>query len=46
VIEDRPMVIVLLNSYGKHTRVADARRVRRWVEATLLAHDAATATTT
>jgi D-alanyl-D-alanine endopeptidase (penicillin-binding protein 7) len=46
VIEDRPMVIVLLNSYGKRTRVADARRVRRWVEATLLAHDAGTATTT
>jgi D-alanyl-D-alanine endopeptidase (penicillin-binding protein 7) len=46
VIEDRPMVIVLLNSYGKRTRVADARRVRRWVEATLVAHDAGTATTT
>jgi len=45
VIDDRPMVIVLLNSYGKRTRVADARRVRRWVEATLLAHDS-TATTT
>ena len=45
VIEDRPVVIVLLNSYGKRTRVADARRVRRWVEATLLAHDS-TATTT
>jgi len=46
VIDDRPMVIVLLNSYGKRTRVADARRVRRWVEATLLAHDSGTATTT
>jgi len=46
VIDDRPMVIVLLNSYGKRTRVADARRVRRWVEATLVAHDAGTATTT
>jgi hypothetical protein len=23
---------VLLNSYGKHTRVADARRIRRWME--------------
>ena len=45
VIEDRPVVIVLLNSYGKRTRVADARRVRRWVEATLVAHDS-TATTT
>ncbi len=46
VIEDRPMVIVLLNSYGKRTRVADARRVRRWVEATLVAHGTATAATT
>jgi D-alanyl-D-alanine endopeptidase (penicillin-binding protein 7) len=46
VIDDRPMVIVLLNSYGKRTRVADARRVRRWVEATLVAHEAGTATTT
>lgn len=33
VIEDRPVVIVLLNSYGKNTRVADARRIRRWMEA-------------
>jgi D-alanyl-D-alanine endopeptidase (penicillin-binding protein 7) len=46
VIEERPVVIVLLNSSGKRTRVADARRVRRWVEATLLAHDTRTATTT
>jgi D-alanyl-D-alanine endopeptidase (penicillin-binding protein 7) len=46
VIDDRPMVIVLLNSYGKRTRVADARRVRRWVEATMAAHDTRTATTT
>jgi len=46
VIDDRPVVIVLLNSFGKRTRVADARRVRRWVEATIVAHDAGTATTT
>jgi len=46
VIEDRPVVIVLLNSFGKRTRVADARRVRRWVEATLVAHDTGTAATT
>src|SRR2546430_5809203 len=26
VIEDRTVVIVLLHSFGKHTRVADARR--------------------
>ena len=39
VIEDRTIVIVLLNSFGKHTRVADARRIRRWMEATLLTHE-------
>lgn len=31
-ILDRPTVIVLLNSFGKLTRVADARRIRRWME--------------
>jgi serine-type D-Ala-D-Ala endopeptidase (penicillin-binding protein 7) len=46
VIEERPVVIVLLNSFGKLTRVADARRIRRWVEATMLAHEAGTAATT
>ena len=46
VIDDRPVVIVLLNSFGKRTRVADARRIRRWVEATMVARDAGTAATT
>jgi len=32
-IHDRQVVIVLLNSWGKYTRVADARRIRRWLEA-------------
>jgi hypothetical protein len=27
---------VLLNSFGKHTRVADARRILKWMQATLL----------
>ena len=31
-IQERPVIIVLLNSYGKLTRVADARRIRRWME--------------
>ena len=35
IIEDRTVLIVLLNSVGKYTRVADARRIRRWMEATL-----------
>ena len=46
VIEDRTVVIVLLNSFGKHTRVADARRVRKWMEATLTTHGSAVAATT
>jgi D-alanyl-D-alanine endopeptidase (penicillin-binding protein 7) len=33
IIEARTVVIVLLNSYGKRSRVADARRIRRWMEA-------------
>lgn len=33
IIQDRPIVMVLMNSFGKYTRVADARRVRRWMEA-------------
>jgi D-alanyl-D-alanine endopeptidase (penicillin-binding protein 7) len=46
VIQDRTVVIVLLNSYGKRTRVADARRIRKWMEAklTLLAAPEATST--
>lgn len=32
VIEGRDVVIVLLNSWGKLTRIADAKRVRDWVE--------------
>lgn len=32
-IEGRLVVMVLMNSFGKYTRVADARRIRRWLEA-------------
>ncbi|MGH8266777.1 MAG: serine hydrolase [Steroidobacteraceae bacterium] len=42
VIEERTVVIVLLNSYGKRSRVADARRIRRWMEH---AHPAAVSAT-
>ncbi len=35
VIEGRSVVIVLLNSFGKYTRIADARRIRQWMEAAL-----------
>jgi D-alanyl-D-alanine endopeptidase (penicillin-binding protein 7) len=32
VIEGRNVVIVLLDSFGKNTRVADAKRVKTWME--------------
>ncbi len=32
VIDERPVIMVLMNSFGKYTRVADARRVRKWME--------------
>lgn len=33
VIADRSVVIVLLDSFGKYTRVADAKRIKKWMEA-------------
>jgi D-alanyl-D-alanine endopeptidase (penicillin-binding protein 7) len=33
VIEGRSVVIVLLDSLGKYTRVADAKRIKSWMEA-------------
>jgi D-alanyl-D-alanine endopeptidase (penicillin-binding protein 7) len=32
-ITDTPVVMVLMNSWGTLTRVGDANRVRRWLEA-------------
>jgi D-alanyl-D-alanine endopeptidase (penicillin-binding protein 7) len=32
VIDGRQVVIVLLNSFGRLTRIADARRIRTWLE--------------
>jgi D-alanyl-D-alanine endopeptidase (penicillin-binding protein 7) len=37
VIEGRSVVIVLLDSFGKYTRIADANRIRKWMENTRLA---------
>ena len=31
VIDDEPIIIVLLNSYGKLTRFADVKRIRNWM---------------
>jgi D-alanyl-D-alanine endopeptidase (penicillin-binding protein 7) len=33
VIDGRDVVIVLLNSWGKLTRIGDANRVRSWLAA-------------
>ena len=29
---NKPVIIVLLDSFGRYTRVADAQRVKRWLE--------------
>jgi D-alanyl-D-alanine endopeptidase (penicillin-binding protein 7) len=31
VVDGREVLMVLLNSFGKYTRVADARRIRKWM---------------
>ena len=33
-VADTPVVIVLLDSAGKLTRVGDANRIKRWMEST------------
>ncbi len=38
VIEGRNVVIVLLDSLGRYTRVADAKRVKSWMEASASEH--------
>lgn len=35
-MNDKPLIIVLLDSWGKLTRVADANRIRRWIESASL----------
>jgi len=32
-LNNRPMVIVLLDSWGRQTRIGDANRIKQWVEA-------------
>ncbi|WP_415033447.1 D-alanyl-D-alanine endopeptidase [Azonexus sp.] len=36
-VADKPVVIVLLDSQGKMTRVGDANRIKRWMESAALA---------
>jgi D-alanyl-D-alanine endopeptidase (penicillin-binding protein 7) len=31
-ISGQPVIIVLLDSVGKLTRIADANRIRKWIE--------------
>lgn len=31
-IADQPLIIVLLDSWGKFTRIGDAQRIRKWIE--------------
>jgi D-alanyl-D-alanine endopeptidase (penicillin-binding protein 7) len=38
-VADKPVVIVLLDSVGKMTRVGDAQRIKRWMESASLASD-------
>ncbi len=38
IIEGRSVVIVLLDSLGKYTRVADAKRIKMWMEASAGGH--------
>ena len=38
-VADKPVVIVLLDSAGKMTRVGDANRIKRWMESASLAAD-------
>jgi serine-type D-Ala-D-Ala endopeptidase (penicillin-binding protein 7) len=40
VIDGRQVVIVLLNSWGRLTRIADAKRIRTWLEAQHKVEDA------
>ena len=38
-VADKPVVIVLLDSAGKMTRVGDAMRIKRWMESASLASE-------
>lgn len=38
-IAGQPLIIVLLDSYGKYSRIGDAQRIRKWIESSnLLLH--------
>jgi D-alanyl-D-alanine endopeptidase (penicillin-binding protein 7) len=35
-IRERPIVIVLLDSWGKYTRIGDANRIKKWLESNVV----------
>jgi len=35
-LNNKPLIIVLLDSWGKMTRIADANRIKRWIESAAL----------
>jgi len=37
-IKQHPVVIVLLDSWGKSTRIGDANRIKKWMESSLVTH--------
>jgi serine-type D-Ala-D-Ala endopeptidase (penicillin-binding protein 7) len=37
-IAARPVIIVLLDSWGRYTRIGDANRIKRWIESPLARH--------
>lgn len=39
-LKSKPLIIVLLDSAGRYTRVADAARIKKWLEGALLTHGA------
>ena len=36
-LNNKPTIIVLLDSWGKLTRIGDANRIKRWIESAALA---------
>ena len=35
-LNNKPTILVLLDSWGKMTRIADAQRIKRWIESAAL----------
>jgi D-alanyl-D-alanine endopeptidase (penicillin-binding protein 7) len=36
-LASKDLIVVLLDSWGKHSRVGDANRIKKWVETTAAA---------